>query len=206
MSDVTITEQGVSTVTCGGCGKAFRGARGLASHQNHRNAAAGCKPAPTAKQVSEVAAPRNISGNVTVYETADAALDAIEAQFYTDLQPEAIITMVGGETTVEQLATGEATAESTTATGSFADRDELISGRRIFSIVPADVRTVLVKVDSLDKWAVRVHADDAYSIARTADSSTVVKVTKHEAGGETVVTDYYWNDGLRVRMTEKCAV
>ncbi len=154
MSDVNITEQGTSTVTCDGCGKSFRGPRGLASHQNHRNAAASCKPAQAVAEGTET----------------------------TEVVVEPVAAPVAG-----------------------SDRDELISTARFFTSVP-EQHTVLVKIDGRDKWANRMLADDAYKIARTADSSTVVKVTKHEAGGETVVTDYYWNDGLRARMTEKCAV
>lgn len=141
-------------VVCAGCGREFKNFRGLVSHQNHRNAAAGCQPTPAVAEV-EVAEPV--------------------------VEPEPVAEPV-------------------------VDRDELIRAAHRYAFIP-ERHTVLVKVIDHDKWAERWDADDAYKIARTADSSTVIKVTKHEAGGETVVTDYHWNsDGLRVRMTEKYAV
>lgn len=60
----------------------------------------------------KVAAPKHVSDNVTVYETADAALDAIEAEFAAELQPEAVITLTEGEAVVEPLMTVEAAVDA----------------------------------------------------------------------------------------------
>ncbi|AGT14004.1 hypothetical protein PHELEMICH_90 [Mycobacterium phage Phelemich] len=56
-----------------------------------------------AKNKGKVTASKHVANNVTVYETADAALDAIEAEFAADLQPEAVITMADGEVTAEEI-------------------------------------------------------------------------------------------------------
>lgn len=134
-----------SDVRCDGCGKSFKGRRGLTAHQTGRHVAMDCRP-----------------------RTAQPA------------QPE-------------------------TAPPAPSDRDELIRTAHTYSFVP-EWHTILVKIEGRDKWAIRMLAEDAQNIAKTADSSQLVRGTKHENSTETTVTDYYWNDGMRIRMTERNAV
>jgi hypothetical protein len=155
------TEQSSDQKLCAGCGKAFRGDRGLKSHQNHRNAAPECLP-------------HNI------------------------IEPDAAPV----EPVIEVAAVRAAPVSPVAEAG---DRDELIRTAHTYAFVP-EFHTLLVKVDGRDKWAIRMLAEDAFAIARTADNRVLVRRTKHENSTETTVTDYYWNDGLRVRMTERNAV
>ena len=87
---------------------------------------------------------------------------------------------------------------------STAHRDCLIGTAHTYAFVP-EWHTVLVKVD--DKRAVRMLADDASAIARTADFVSTVRRTVHRGRPlETVVRDYRWADGMRIRMTETFAL
>lgn len=155
---MSTTTETTSTQRCNGCGKEFRGDRGLKSHQNHRNAAPECQP----------------------HNSVEPEVAPVEPVIEVPADPAAPVAEAG-------------------------DRDELIRTAHTYSFVP-EFHTVLVKIDGRDPWAKRMLAEDAFAIARTADSSVQVRRTKHENSTETTVTDYYWNDGLRIRMTERNAV
>lgn len=205
MSDVIVTDQAVSTVTCGGCGKAFRGVRGLTSHQNHRNAAMECKRAARLADADLISSRPEPVTETTVEPVVEEPMPAAIArglQFLGNpVNPDAVTLKAA-----ELVSDGPLPEPAGNRAKSWLER--LIDARRIYTTIPTDVRTVLMKVDGIDKWAVRVHEADAAAITATADSSTLVKVTKHEAGGETVVTDFYWcfSGAPRVRVTEKFAV
>lgn len=206
MSDVKSTEQGASTVTCGGCGKEFRGARGLTSHQNHRNAAAGCKPAARMADADLISArPEQV-----VEEPNPIAIQELRARRQAGETGQAFANEViaARDAEMENCDSPQRPLPEAVQEAGRTWLDRLIADRRIYTTIPADVRTVLMKVDGIDKWAVRVHHEDAAAITATSDNSTLVKVTKHEAGGETLVTDFYWciSGAPRIRVTEKFAV
>ncbi|AVO21785.1 hypothetical protein SEA_GODPHATHER_89 [Mycobacterium phage GodPhather] len=201
MSEImSAAQKTITDATCAGCGKTFKGARGLKSHQTSRNVTMACKP--VAEPVAEVAEAEvvQVADNVTVYSNVDAALAYLEAE-YPELRGEQADDVVEADDADEDQ--GEPVVE--------AAADEPIwktiaDEARIYSTIPEDVRTALVKIDGRDKWALRWHSEDAIRLAKSSESCTIVKVTRHEAGGETVVTDFHWADGTRARMTEKFSV
>jgi hypothetical protein len=65
--------------------------------------------------------------------------------------------------------------------------------------------TVLVKRDG-EKRASRVDYGNMLAIIHGAISHTTVRHTVHRNKRETVVTDYYLEDGERIRVTEVCAI
>lgn len=84
-------------------------------------------------------------------------------------------------------------------------RDEMIAQSRRFAFVPATCHTVLFAYDG--RKAERMLYDDAAAIVASATSRTVVRHTLHRVQrAETYVTDYYWSDGKRARVTERTAI
>jgi hypothetical protein len=85
-------------------------------------------------------------------------------------------------------------------------RDRLIRIAHTYAFVP-EWPTILVKIIGEDNRARRMLAQDALAIARTATYSIIVRRTEHRnRSAETVVTDYRWDDGMRIRLTETCAM
>ncbi|BBC28701.1 hypothetical protein [Mycobacterium phage PR] len=207
MSDLmSAIRNSVFQVECPGCGKTFKGARGLKSHQTSRNVTMACKP--VAEPVAEVAEAEvvQVSDNVTVYSNVDAALAYLEAE-YPELRGEQ--TDEGDDVVAAEDADEVDEDQGEPVVEAVADEPiwkTIADEARIYSTIPEDVRTALVKIDGRDKWALRWHSEDAIRLAKSSESCTIVKVTRHEAGGETVVTDFHWADGTRARMTEKFSV
>ena len=196
---------------CYGCGKTFKGARGLAAHQNSRHVALDCKPMPAACYAALVEK-----------EGMQAESDALREANLVDpelisARPAPVLGLLSGRpvafgvppwddqfddggpvTSVGDMAagTGDPQPELTPE-----QRDALLGAARRYGFLQ-EWPTILVKIEGRDRWAIRYHADDARAIAKTATSAAFVRATKHGDGTETHVTDYSWDDGLRIRMTE----
>lgn len=205
----TTTSASTATATCPGCGKKFKGARGLKAHQTSAFATLACKPYVDPVQPgSPEDFPLDVDNGLGVL-TADeqAAVDAIgadedqeaiDAAPYSDARLAASLSEHFEECAREVFKLGE-------------DRDEIIASARRYARVP-EFATTLVHLTGIEELATptawRWHPEDAKRLMDTATSSIVVRITKHDEGrkGETVITDFHWEDGLRARVTEKFSI